>query len=142
MSIQDEVLIGDRIAAGISLRRTSANTNEGWFNAEVAIQCDGFRGKFRANFEQGELSRFAAQLQVLYKKLKGVAVLAPLEPKLELSCTGDGRGHIEVKGTARAQFHTGTVLSFRFAIDQTYLPAIATGLTNMDPELSYLSGRR
>jgi hypothetical protein len=105
------------------------------------VQCDGFKGEFRANFMQGELSRFARELQILYKRLKGEAVLAPLEPNLELSCIGDGRGHIEVTGTARAQFHTGTKLSFRFVIDQTYLPAIATGLADMDPELSYTSGQ-
>jgi hypothetical protein len=141
MSIHDEVSIGDRITERISLRRTSANTNEGWFDAEVMVQCDGFKGKFRANFAQGELSRFAGALDALYKKLEGEAVLAPLEPNLELSFIGDGKGHIEVKGTARAQFHTGTKLAFRFAIDQTYLPAIAAGLANMDPELRYISGQ-
>jgi hypothetical protein len=141
MSILDEVLIGDRITERISLRRISANTNEGWFDAEVVIQCDGWKGRFKANFVQGELSRFAGELQILYKKLKGEAVLAPLDPNLELSLIGDGKGRIEVKGTARAQFHTGTKLFFRFATDQTYLPTIATGLADMDPELSYISGQ-
>ena len=92
MSILDEVLIGDRITERISLRRISANTNEGWFDAEVVIQCDGWKGRFKANFVQGELSRFAGELQILYKKLKGEAVLAPLEPNLELSLIGDGKG--------------------------------------------------
>jgi hypothetical protein len=50
---------------------------------------------------QGELSRFARELRIHHEQLKGEAILAPLEPNLELSVAGDGKGHVEVKGTAR-----------------------------------------
>jgi hypothetical protein len=81
---------------------------------------------------QGELSRFARELRILYEQLNGKAILAPMEPNLELSFTGDEKGHVEVKGTARNNFHTGTKLSFRLDSDQTYLPAIATALADAD----------
>jgi hypothetical protein len=81
---------------------------------------------------QGKLSRFARELRILYEQLNGKAILAPMEPNLELSFTGDEKGHVEVKGTARNNFHTGTKLSFRLDLDQTYLPAIATALADAD----------
>jgi hypothetical protein len=81
---------------------------------------------------QGELSRFARELRILHEQLNGEAILAPLEPNLELSFAGDGKGHVEVKGTARNNFHTGTKLSFRLDLDQTYLPAIAKALADTD----------
>jgi hypothetical protein len=81
---------------------------------------------------QGELSRFAQELRILYEQLNGKAILAPMEPNLELSFTGEGKGHVEVEGTARNNFHTGTELSFRLDLDQTYLPAIAKALADAD----------
>ena len=89
--------------------------------------------KFGASFVQGELSRFAQQVQNLHKHLHGKATLEPMEPNLRLSLSGDGKGHVEVTGMARNQFHTGTKLTFRMDLDQTYLPAIAKALANLDP---------
>jgi hypothetical protein len=56
-----------------------------------------------------------------------------MEPNLTLSLTGDGKGHVEVTGVARNQFHTGTKLTIKMELDQTYLPAIAKTLANIDP---------
>jgi len=81
---------------------------------------------------QGELSRFARELRILHEQLNGEAILAPLESNLELSFAGDGKGHVEVKGTARNNFHSGTKLSFRLDLDQTYLSAIAKALADAD----------
>jgi hypothetical protein len=132
MSANSEVLISGQTGERITIRRVTAIGPEGWFDAEVEVRCDGWHGKFRASFMQGELSRFARELRILYKQLNGKAILAPMEPNLELSFTGDGKGHVEVKGTARNNFHTGTKLSFRLDLDQTYLPAIATALADAD----------
>ena len=60
------------------------------------------------------------------------AVEGRLAPNLELSVAGDGKGHLEVKGTARNNFHTGTQLSFRLDLVQAYLPAIAEALADAD----------
>jgi hypothetical protein len=133
MSANNDVLITGQDGERVTIRRVTANGPEGWFDAEVELQCDGWCGKFGASFMQGELSRFARELRILHEQLNGVASLTPLEPNLELSFSGDGKGHVEVKGTARNNFHTGTKLSFRLDIDQTYLPAIAKALADTDP---------
>ncbi len=86
-------------------------------------------GSFGASFMQGELSRFARELRILRD---GEAILAPLEPNLELSVAGDGKGDVKVKGTARNNFHTGTQPSFRLDLNQAYLPAIAKALADAD----------
>jgi hypothetical protein len=80
-----------------------------------------------------ELSRFAQQVQNLHKHLHGKATLEPMEPNLTLFLSGDGKGHVEVTGVDRNQFHTGTKLSFKMELDQTSLPAMAKALANIDP---------
>jgi hypothetical protein len=72
-----------------------------------------------------ELARFAEEIQVLYGDLRREATLQPIEPHLTLSFAGDGKGHIEVVGTAQNHFASGTELSFSLEADQTYLPGIA-----------------
>ena len=61
------------------------NGSEGWFDTEIEVRCDGWRGKFGASFMQGELSRFAQEVQTLHKQLHGKATLEPMEPNLTLS---------------------------------------------------------
>jgi hypothetical protein len=133
MNENNPILIKGRSGEQIHIRRASANGPEGWFDTEVEVHCDGWRGKFIASFMQGELQGLALGLRTIHEHLVGQAVFTPLEPNLELSFTGDGKGHIEVKGSARNNFHTETKLSFRLAVDQTDLPAIAKALADMDP---------
>ncbi|MGA3237191.1 MAG: hypothetical protein ABSG03_12865 [Bryobacteraceae bacterium] len=56
-----------------------------------------------------------------------------MEPNLVLKMVGDGRGHISVEGKAQPEFYSGTYLVFRFSLDQTELPPIATALLGADP---------
>ena len=108
MGEHGEVLISGQTGERVTIRRVTAIGPEGWFDAEVEVRCDGWHGKFGASFMQGELTRFARELRILHEQLNGEAILAPLEPNLELTFTGDGKGHVEVKGIARNNFHTGT----------------------------------
>lgn len=128
-----EVLIGGEDGNRVSIRRITKNGSEGWFDTEIEVRCDGWRGKFGASFMQGELSRFAQQVQNLHRHLHGKAALEPMEPNLTLYLSGDGKGHVEVTGVARNQFHTETKLTFKMELDQSYLPAIAKALVNIDP---------
>jgi hypothetical protein len=68
----------------------------------------------------------------LYEELRGEARLEPIEPHLTLSFAGDGKGHIEVVGTAQNHLGSGTKLSFWLEADQTYLPAIARAVRAAD----------
>lgn len=133
MSGNGEVLIGGEEDNRITIRRCTKNGPEGWFDTEIEVRCDGWRGKFRASFMQGELSRFGQEVQSLHQHLDGKATLEPIEPNLTLSLSGDSKGHVEVSGVARNQFQTGTELTFQMELDQTYLPAIAKALGEIDP---------
>jgi hypothetical protein len=76
--------------------------------------------------------RFAREVRTLQKSLKGKATLLPLEPNLTLSLAGDGKGHVQIDGTARNRFDSGTKLSFQMEVDQTYLLGIAKSLEEID----------
>jgi hypothetical protein len=119
---------GDRIV----IRRTSPNLQDGWFDTDLEIHCDGWRGQFKACFMHGELGDFARELRILHEKLAGKVALVPVEPNLEITFTGDGKGRISVDGIARNHFHTGTRLSFHFDIDQTFLPGLIRGLEEIE----------
>jgi len=102
MSAHSEVLISGQTGERVTILRVTAIGPEGWFDAEVEVQCDGWRGKFGASFMQGELSRFARELRILHEQLNGGAILAPLEPNLELSVAGDGKGSCSTTTIARS----------------------------------------
>jgi len=132
MSLGDEIRIGGDTTEFVSIRRLSRNDPEEWFQTEIEVQCDGWCGKARASFMRGELTHFAEEIEVLHRKLQGEAILHPLEAPLTLSFVGDGKGHIEVTGTARNGRTSGTKLEFSLNIDQTFLPSIAEGLRAAD----------
>ena len=127
-----EIRIGGHDSEFVSICRTSRTGPEGWFKTEIEVHCDGWRGKFRASFMQGELTRFAEEIQTLYRELRGEASFEPIEPYLTLSLTGDGLGHIRVVGTAEKDMGHGTQLKFSLEIDQTHLPAIIEELRATD----------
>ncbi|HEV2315563.1 MAG TPA: hypothetical protein VGR94_09680 [Candidatus Acidoferrales bacterium] len=132
MSLSDEIRIGGDTTEFVSIRRLSRNDPEEWFQTEIEVQCDGWRGKARASFMRGELTHFAEEIEVLHRKLRGEAILHAVEAPLELSLVGDGKGHIEVIGTARNNWSSGTKLEFSLHIDQTFLPGIAERLRAAD----------
>jgi hypothetical protein len=101
--------------------------------AEIEFQCDGWSGRVQSNFMKGELARFAEEVRRLHRDLVGVARLEPLEPNIVLSLTGDGKGHVTVDGVGQNDFQRSTRLTFKFVIDQTYLPGIAYSLSEADP---------
>ena len=127
-----EIRIGGKVAELVSIRRVSRNDREDWFYTEVEVRTNGLQGNIRASFRRGELTRFAEEIEVLYQKLRGEATLEPLEPHLTLSFAGDGKGHIEVTGTAQATMGSGTKLAFSLSVDQTSLPRIAKDLRATD----------
>ena|ERR1700678_1072911 len=132
MAEMKEIRIGGRDAEFVSIRKLSSCDPEGWFAAEITVQCDGWRGKFGASFMKGELTRFAEEIQKLHENLRGEAMLAPLEPNLTLNLKGDGKGHIDVMGTAQNRLGLGTQLSFSLEIFQSYLPMISENLRAAD----------
>jgi hypothetical protein len=84
-------------------------------------------------FQQGELRQLAIGLETLYSNLVGTSRFTPIEPYLDMLFTGDGRGSIEVVGTARESLSDDTHVSFARELDQTELPAIIRSLRSADP---------
>ena len=127
MSDTSEVLIGlpegDHVLF-LNWRRAS----EGWICAEADVRCGPWHGRIKVEFYMDELFKFGEEVRRLYRDLKGTAKLNPIESDIKLELTGNGRGEIEVTGVARSQFAIDSQLSFRFLIDQTFLPNIADGL--------------
>ena len=130
-----QIVIGQRTSDHVSIERISAPNHEGWFHASVTVQSAVWSGNLRAEFTAGELRRFGLEIERLYEELNGMAELRPMEPFLELTFQGDGRGHIKVSGTAYHRLGAGTCLKFEFELDQTQLPSIAKALIQADPEL-------
>ena len=107
--------------------------SDDWISATIGVRAAAWSGNCRAGFHQGELLRFAAEIDRLYRDLTGVAELSPIEPYLSLKRTGDGKGHVLVEGKARDGLSYSTYLAFRFEIDQTDLSAIVRGMQAADP---------
>lgn len=108
------------------------HASEGWICAEAEVQCGPWCGRIGVEFYMDELPRFGEEIRQLYRDLKGTATLHPIESDIKLELTGNGRGEIEVNGVARSQFAIDSQLSFRFSIDQTFLPKIADALCTRD----------
>jgi len=99
-----------------------------WLNARVLVEARGASVELRHTLIRiDELAAFDAQLQALYRELKGAAVFACLESHLAIRLAGDGRGHftIEVDLTPEIGFQRHW---FEFSTDQSYLPEVLAGL--------------
>jgi hypothetical protein len=107
---------------------------EGWLTGTVAVSAGPWSGEFKAQFYVGELGRFGAEIEKLYQDLAGPAVFASMESNIEMTLTGDGKGHITAEGIARDGFVRDTYIRFELALDQTELPGIAAALRAADAE--------
>jgi hypothetical protein len=128
------IVIGQSTSDHVIIERVSAPNSERWFHASVSIRSAVWSGNLRAEFMAGELNRFGLEIERLYEELRGTAELRPIEPFLEMTFEGDGRGHILVSGTACNRLGSETRLVFEFELDQTQLPKIAKALVGADPE--------
>ena len=122
-----EIIIGNTGSDFVGILPAAPNL-EGWFTAKIRVNCEGFKNSFNASFMKGELEGFAEELDSLHTNLRGTARFEPMEPWLNLFCTGDGRGHVQVRGEAQSIMGSATFLTFSFDIDQTYIPKIVEAL--------------
>lgn len=96
--------------------------NDNWLTLQVRVCVGGFHGNDAAIF-RNELAAFLTQLRPLYDTLRGTAEFATLEGQLHLWLTGDGNGHIELKGEVADQPDIGNRLHFTLHFDQSQLGA-------------------
>ena len=90
-----------------------------WVRADVEIKVRGFGASIIADFEPADFRIFETELRTLYTDLTGKAELRPTEEQITLSLRGNGRGGIEVAGSAWFVACFGSKLDFEFEIDQT-----------------------
>jgi hypothetical protein len=126
------ILIG-RATEHVQIEVTAQHP-DGWRTATVEVICGAWAGAFRWQFLKGELRTFGSEVEQLYQRLTGSADLNPMHSNLELRMTGDGRGHVSLKGKARSDLDCGVHLVFQFELDQTELPAIAASLAAADTD--------
>jgi hypothetical protein len=126
------IVVG-RVASGHVSISVTDRSSEGWLSGYARCRSGPFSGSCRVSFYQGELRRFVSDVEKLYRGLVGTVQLSPMEPFLEMTLTGNGRGLIVAEGTARESFVDGIHLSFRIDFDQTDLPSIIAALRLADP---------
>jgi hypothetical protein len=95
--------------------------DDNWLNVRVSVNAGGFKGRFDASFQTGELLSFRDQLSSLYNTLNGEAKFVTMETQLALTLVGDGRGGITLKGEAWDQPGIGNRLEFSLELDQTHI---------------------
>jgi hypothetical protein len=69
----------------------------------------------------GDIHQFRTECVQLLNNLSGTAHLAPLEPNLKVTLTGNGRGQLELEVNITPD-HLFESHTFRDRLDQTYLP--------------------
>jgi hypothetical protein len=97
-----------------------------WCSAEVSA--GAFRGKVDGLIRNEDLARFLPRLEKLSEQLSGEALLDTIEGWLDLRLTGDGRGHVGLRGHLVDAPSDGNSLEFRLSLDQTYLPPLMAQL--------------
>ena len=91
--------------------------DDNWLTAAIKVSAGGFRGKAEASMLTEELVSFLGQLQALFKTLEGSAELITLEQQIYLRFTGNGKGHIEMKGELGEMPEMGNRLHFELSFD-------------------------
>lgn len=102
--------------------------DDNWVRVSVRVSVGAFSGSFDATFLAPEFVEFREGLSLLYESLKGVARFSTLEQQLSLELTGDGRGHIALKGLAIDAAGIGNRLEFVLALNQGHLSSALKGL--------------
>jgi len=104
-----------------------------WIEAQISLSAGGFQGRFGASLRSEEFVRLRAGLRLVYASLgttipTHVAEFTTLEEQLSIKVVGDGLGHFTAECVAVDEAGTGNRLEFTLRFDQTYIPAMLTGL--------------
>lgn len=105
--------------------------DDNWLTVQIRVAAGGFRGKVEASIITAELADFLAQVRSLNEMLEGSAVFTTIEEQLELTLTGDGRGHITLSGKVADQPGIGNRLFFECHFDQSQLHASVRDLAQI-----------
>jgi len=79
------------------------------------------------------LRKFGKEVEYLHQNLKCTAALKPVEHYLTLTMVADGKGHVQVSGTATHMPGHKTKLEFDFVVEQDELHDISRALLAAEP---------
>jgi hypothetical protein len=102
-----------------------------WLKVEVDVRTGAFRGKYVADLRVDEFENFRAQLDTLYKSLKGEAVLNAMEGWVSVRLAADRLGHLNAECEVRDQPGIGSRLLFSLDLDQSFIPTIVAALDDV-----------
>ena len=95
----------------------------------VTVSSDDFSGKASMDIDAKQLGRFARDLLGLYETLNGEAKIQETYGDMFLAFSGDGRGHIRVKGFLQSYYGDNVQeLHFGIRFDQTWLRCFSAEL--------------
>jgi hypothetical protein len=114
--------------------------DDNWLRVEIRVCAGGFRGKTSAAIITSELTKFLSELRPLYETLNGSAEFATMEQQLSLRLTGDGKGHIELRGEIADQPGVGNRLHFALQFDQSQVGASIRELERVISEFPVRAG--
>ncbi len=101
-----------------------------WVKTKVEINTGGFSGNAKLMLTLTDIIDFKKQLEILYKKLKGIAILKTIEEQIELKIEGDSTGHIELTGYLKDNIYDENKLNFIILLDQSFLPKTISELNS------------
>lgn len=122
---------GDHLIVEIEGR---PDERDDWVSATISVHAGAFSASIDATLVTCDFPRFRTQLESLYKTLSGSATFDTIERQLLMNCVGNERGGIEINGIVQDRFGDGNELTFRFDIDQTYLPKVISELQEIEVE--------
>jgi hypothetical protein len=117
----------------------SEDWDDNWLPVDVRVRAGGFRGKASAMILTFELTAFLSELRPLFETLSGSAEFTTMEDQLSLRLTGDGKGHIELRGEVSdgAGFNR---LHFTLQFDQSQLGGSIRELERITSEFPVRTG--
>ena len=125
------VQIGDGSSYVRLRRKGEQRTDDGMTTAEIEVKGGPFSGVVRDDTLVG-VSEFCADLQSLYDRLTGQALLTSYE-KFKVVIEGDGRGRIHGLVELYGEHVPLSKLAFEIELDQTFLPKVIRGLREEFP---------
>ena len=94
-----------------------------WLTASLTAHVGAFEGTVSGDIRAEELVSFNRDLQTLFQKLTGEAVLKTMETWFAIHFECNRLGHIKITGFVTDKHHgDGNTLEFVMSIDQTFLP--------------------
>ena len=114
--------------------------DDNWLRVDIRVRAGGFRGKASATIITSELTRFLSELRPLTETLNSSAEFATMEEQMRLRLTGDGKGHVELRGKVSDQAGVSDRLHFTLQFDQSKLSASTHELERVTSEFPVRTG--